>query len=97
MNPLPYKQEYVILDGVKGRGHYVGTYMLWGVNNNGWWGEGEIKFYLDGALSQASYGGRAGDYLTGNGKTELCRAIFSDVKIPSIATLQNSDYDLRLF
>ena len=22
--------------------------MFWGVNNNGWWGEGEIKFYLDG-------------------------------------------------
>ncbi|MCL1830861.1 MAG: DUF2961 domain-containing protein [Oscillospiraceae bacterium] len=22
--------------------------MAWGVNNTGWWGEGEIKFYLDG-------------------------------------------------
>ncbi len=30
------------------KGHYVGTYMAWGVNSNGWWGEGEIKFYLDG-------------------------------------------------
>ena len=48
VNPLPYKEVYTILDGVKGRGHYVGTYMYWGVNNNGWWGEGEIKFYLDG-------------------------------------------------
>ena len=48
VNPLPYKQVYTILDGVKGQGHYVGTYMAWGVNNNGWWGEGEIKFYLDG-------------------------------------------------
>ena len=47
-NPLPYKAVYTILDGVKGRGHYVGTYMAWGVNNNNWWGEGEIKFYLDG-------------------------------------------------
>ena len=37
-----------ILDGVKGEGHYVGTYMAWGVNNNGWWGEGEIKFFMDG-------------------------------------------------
>jgi len=36
------------LDGVTGRGHYVGTYMAWGVNNNGWWGEGEIKFFMDG-------------------------------------------------
>ena len=22
--------------------------MAWGVNNAGWWGEGEIKFYMDG-------------------------------------------------
>ena len=48
VNPLPYKQVYTILDNVKGQGQYVGTYMAWGVHNNGWWGEGEIKFYLDG-------------------------------------------------
>jgi len=47
-NPLPYKSVYTILDGVKGWGHFVGTYMAWGLNNNGWWGEGEIKFYIDG-------------------------------------------------
>jgi hypothetical protein len=47
-NPLPYKQVYTILDGVQGQGHYAGTYMAWGVNNAGWWGEGEIKFYIDG-------------------------------------------------
>jgi len=48
VNPLPYKSVYTILDNIQGQGHYVGTYMAWGVNNNGWWGEGEIKFYLDG-------------------------------------------------
>ena len=48
VNPLPYKEVYTILDNIKGKGQYVGTYMHWGVNNNGWWGEGEIKFYLDG-------------------------------------------------
>ena len=47
-NPLPYKQDYTILDGVQGKGQYVGTSMAWGVNNNGWWGEGEIKFFMDG-------------------------------------------------
>ena len=47
-NPLPYKEVYTILDGIQGQGQYVGTYMAWGVNNTGWWGEGEIKFYLDG-------------------------------------------------
>ncbi|MEG0126985.1 MAG: glycoside hydrolase family 172 protein, partial [Clostridia bacterium] len=29
-------------------GQYVGTYMAWQANNNYWWGEGEIKFYMDG-------------------------------------------------
>jgi len=48
VNPLPYMQPYVILDNITGNGHYVGTYMHWGVKNNGWWGEGEIKFYIDG-------------------------------------------------
>ena len=48
VNPLPYKEVYPILDGVQGAGQYVGTYLAWGVNNSGWWGEGEIKFYLDG-------------------------------------------------
>jgi hypothetical protein len=40
--------EHVLLDGVKGRGHYVGTYLAWTQMSDGWWGEGEIKFYLDG-------------------------------------------------
>ena len=38
VNPLPYKDVYTILDGVQGKGQYVGTYMAWGVNNNNWWG-----------------------------------------------------------
>jgi len=47
-NPLPYKEVHTLLDGVRGWGQYVGTYIAWGVNNSGWWGEGEIKFYFDG-------------------------------------------------
>ncbi len=47
-NPLPLKQDYTILDNVRGKGHYVGTFMAWGTNNSGWWGEGEIKFFMDG-------------------------------------------------
>jgi hypothetical protein len=50
VNPLPYKQVYELLDGVHGAGHYVGTYLAVGVTNSGWWGEGEIKFFLDGDL-----------------------------------------------
>ncbi len=47
-NPLPFKQDHVLLEGVRGRGQYVGTYIAWGSHNSGWWGEGEIKFFMDG-------------------------------------------------
>ncbi|AKU16514.1 glycoside hydrolase family 172 protein [Luteipulveratus mongoliensis] len=52
-NPLPDKETHPIVTGVEGKGHYVGTYMAWGVNSPGWWGEGEIKFYLDGDRDQS--------------------------------------------
>ena len=48
VDPLPYGDVYTIVDGVAGTGRYVGTSMGWGVNNSGWWGEGEIKFFIDG-------------------------------------------------
>lgn len=47
-NPLAYGQEYLIVDGIRGQGQYVGTFMAWQQNNAGWWGEGEIKMYIDG-------------------------------------------------
>jgi hypothetical protein len=40
--------EHVILDSVIGKGHYVGTFLAWTQLSNGWWGEGEIKYYIDG-------------------------------------------------
>ena len=40
--------EHVILDAVQGKGHYVGTFLAWTQLSTGWWGEGEIKFYIDG-------------------------------------------------
>jgi hypothetical protein len=48
VNKLAAKSVYTILDGVSGQGQYVGTYLAWEVHSPGWWGEGEIKFYLDG-------------------------------------------------
>lgn len=58
---------HTILDGVKGKGHYVGTYMAVGVNNNGWWGEGEIKFFMDGDKDFATIVGTGTeDYFCGS-------------------------------
>lgn len=66
VNPLPYKEVYTILDGVKGKGQYVGTSMSWGVNNAGWWGEGEIKFYIDGDEYPTICGTGTEDYFCGS-------------------------------
>jgi hypothetical protein len=48
VNPLPYKGVYTVAENISGSGHYVGVHMAWGVNNCRWWGEGEIKFFIDG-------------------------------------------------
>ncbi len=67
VNPLPYKEDYTLLDGVRGQGHYVGTFMAWGVNNAGWWGEGEIKFFMDGDREWATIVGTGTeDYFCGS-------------------------------
>jgi hypothetical protein len=48
VNPLPEGEVFTIVDGIKGTGHYVGTYLARGAFNKGWFGEGEVKFYIDG-------------------------------------------------
>ncbi|MEU8899110.1 glycoside hydrolase family 172 protein [Nocardia sp. NPDC048505] len=46
--PLGTPAIHTILDGVEGPGRYVGTYLAIQPGAPGWWGEGELKFYLDG-------------------------------------------------
>ena len=48
VHSVPYKETYTLVDSIAGRGQYVGTYLAYGARNNGWWGEGEIKFFMDG-------------------------------------------------
>ncbi len=40
--------DYTIVDGIAGRGKYVGTFLAWTQLSAGWFGEGEIKFFIDG-------------------------------------------------
>ena len=64
--PVQYKREYTILDGVEGAGNYVGTYFAWQQTTDGWWGEGEIKFYIDGDSEHPTICGTGTeDYLGG--------------------------------
>jgi hypothetical protein len=58
---------HTLVDGIKGKGQYVGTYLAWNVNNNGWWGEGEIKFFLDGDSEYPTINGTGTeDYFCGS-------------------------------
>ena len=51
-NPTTIQRDYEILPRVEGRGRYLGTNIGVIVNrrefHNTWWGEGEVKIYLDG-------------------------------------------------
>lgn len=75
-NPVPYKQVHTILDKVAGPGHYVGTYMAWQSNSNGWWGEGEVKFYIDGDTDFPTICGTGTeDYFLGSHNFDIGTAI----------------------
>ncbi|WP_423464996.1 glycoside hydrolase family 172 protein [Promicromonospora sp. MS192] len=40
-------EDHVILDGIQGRGTYLGTFVALASLHRYWWGEGEVKFYID--------------------------------------------------
>tara|TARA_Y100001960_G_C14495193_1_gene738739 strand:- start:237 stop:857 length:621 start_codon:yes stop_codon:yes gene_type:complete len=40
--------DYAIIDNINGRGKYIGTFLAWTQLSDGWFGEGEIKFFIDG-------------------------------------------------
>lgn len=42
------RPEHVLIDSVRGHGRYVGTFVAWTQLSQGWFGEGEMKFYIDG-------------------------------------------------
>ena len=61
------QKDYTILDQVKGKGHYVGTYMALTALERYWWGEGEVKFYLDNDKEYPTICGTgAEDYFCGS-------------------------------
>lgn len=79
-NPLADATPHVLLEGIEGQGQYVGTYLAWGVNSPGWWGEGEMKFYLDdddeyptiaGTGTEDYFGGAWNFDVPGRGYTEF--------------------------
>ena len=48
VNPLPYKQVHTLLAALPARALRRHTYVAWGVNNSGWWGEAKSVLYRRG-------------------------------------------------
>jgi hypothetical protein len=67
-NPTVIQKDYEILPKVEGRGRYLGANIGVIVNSteyfNTWWGEGEVKIFLDGDNSLPTLAGTgAEDYI----------------------------------
>jgi hypothetical protein len=62
--PVPKGEDYLILE-TKGGGHHVGTFLSVMANSDGWWGEGNDKFYIDGADKPTIEGTGSEDYFCG--------------------------------
>ncbi len=81
-NPVQYKDVLTIVDNIKGKGQYVGTYLAWGVHNNSWWGEGEIKFYMDGDKEFPTINGTGTeDYFCGSYDFDTRKKIATGVEV----------------
>lgn len=79
---LPYKQDYTIVENIKGKGHYVGTYIAYEVHDNGWWGEGEIKFFMDGDLQYPTICGTGTeDYFCGSYDFDTKRKVVDGLEV----------------
>jgi len=85
VNPLPLKKDYVLVDSIQGKGQYVGTYLAYGSQKNGWWGEGEIKFFMDGDTKFPTING------TGT-EDYFCGSYDFDSRKKNAAGIETSDY-----
>ena len=62
--PAPVGKPLTITE-VKGRGHFVGTVVSVLANSDGWWGEGDDNFYVDGNPKPSLSGTGSEDYFCG--------------------------------
>lgn len=75
-------KDYVIIDGIKGKGTYVGTYIALTTLQRYWWGEGEVKFYIDGDVEYPT--------ICGTGMEDYVGGSWSFASHPDGKTVENT-------
>lgn len=88
------QNPYVILDGVRGKGRYAGTFLAWTQRQKGWFGEGEIKFFMDGdGKFPTICGTGTEDYFCGSyGFQESYTTPYAGTTLPSNADHEPPNY-----
>ena len=88
------QNPYVILDGVNGKGRYAGTFLAWTQRRKGWFGEGEIKFFMDGDTQFPTICGTGTeDYFCGSyGFQEPFTTAYSGTTLPANADHEPPNY-----
>ena len=91
--------NYVWMEA-KGRGHYVGVTMSVFQNQNGWWGEGDDMFFIDGEQLPSISGTGSEDYFLGAwdfGDQAFSYGLFgAPVKGAEVAGSRSSVYHFHL-
>jgi hypothetical protein len=62
--PAPVGKDLTICEA-KGAGHFVGTFISVMANSDGWWGEGDDNFFVDGEAKPRISGTGSEDYFCG--------------------------------
>jgi hypothetical protein len=77
-NPTTLQQDYELLPQVTGHGRYLGVNIGVIANQSlyftSWWGEGEVKIYLDGDREQSTLCGTGTEDFIGSGWGQGCYA-----------------------
>lgn len=88
-HPLGYKENHTILPKINGSGQFVGMYLAYQSNNCGWWGEGEVKMYLDGDDKFPTYCGTGTeDYFGGAWNFEQPQGKYCSYSTPFLGLSQ---------
>jgi len=70
-NPTTLQKDFEILPHIAGRGRYLGTTLSVEANKNlymdNWWGEGEVKAYIDGDTNSPTLSGTGTEDYIGTG------------------------------